>query len=52
MAPPTLYDEPARPGLMAPVACPAPPMSLSALLWSIAVVLAAVELAVELAVPY
>ena len=49
MAPPTLYDEPARPGLMTPPAeSSAPPMSLSALLWSIAVVLAAVELGGQL----
>ena len=50
MAPPTLYDEPASTGLMAPAAA-APPLELDLrhLLWSVAVVLAAVELFFELA---
>ena len=49
MAPPTLYDEPARPGLMRPPdGAPLPRFSMSALLWSAAVVLAAVELTAQL----
>lgn len=49
MAPPSLYDEPARPGLMRPPAgAPLPRFSMSALLWSVAAVLAAVELATQL----
>jgi hypothetical protein len=49
MAPPSLYDEPARPGLMRPPdGAPLPRFSMSALLWSAAVVLAAVELAAQL----
>jgi hypothetical protein len=52
MAPPSLYDEPARPGLMCPAqGAPPPKLSLSALLWSVAAVLAAVELTVQLALP-
>ena len=52
MAPPTLYEEPVAPGLMRPAEGTAPPqLSLSALLWSVAAVLAAVELAVELTLP-
>jgi hypothetical protein len=50
MAPPSLYEDPARPGLMKPAEGALPPeLSLSALLWSVAVVLAAVELGTQLA---
>jgi hypothetical protein len=50
MAPPTLYDEPARAGLMSPGAsAPRLELSLSAALWSVATVLAAVELCINLA---
>jgi hypothetical protein len=51
MAPPSLYDEPPRPGLMHPgPAAPPFPVSLPTLLWSIAAVIAAVELGTQLAV--
>ena len=52
MAPPTLYDEPARPGLMSadPSAEPVE-VALRAVLWSIAVVLGGVEFCLELALP-
>jgi hypothetical protein len=50
MAPPTLYDEPAQAGLMSPSAAAAPfEISLRDVLWSVVVVLAAVELCVQLA---
>ena len=50
MAPPTLYDEPAQAGLMSPSAAAPPlPISLRGLLWSVAFVLAAIELLVQLA---
>ena len=50
MAPPTLYDEPAQAGLMCPSPA-APPfeIDLPAALWSVAAVLAAVELFFDLA---
>ena len=49
MAPPSLYEQPAQPGLMRPAeGAPPPELSLSALLWSVAVVLAAVELTAQL----
>jgi hypothetical protein len=49
MAPPTLYDEPAKPGLFSPgPASPPFEVSLRAVLWSVAVVLAVVELGVQL----
>ena len=49
MAPPSLYDEPAKSGLMQPdPAVEALQLSLRALLWSVATVLAAVELGVQL----
>jgi hypothetical protein len=50
MAPPSLYDEPPAAGLMSMDAA-LPPLNLSpsALLWSVATVVAAVELAVQLA---
>ena len=48
MAPPSLYDEPARPGLMRPAEGAAPPpLSMSALLWPVAALLAAVDLAAQ-----
>ena len=51
MAPPSLYDEPPRRGLMHPGhAAPPFPVSLSTLLWSVAAVIAAVELGTQLAV--
>jgi hypothetical protein len=50
MAPPTLYDEPPRPGVMTPGAPGAPfEIGLRGLLWSIAAVLAAIEVCVEFA---
>ena len=50
MAPPTLYDEPAQAGLMrAGVAAPPFEVDLRHLLWSVAAVLAAVELFFDLA---
>jgi hypothetical protein len=51
MAPPSLYDEPPRPGLMAagPAGGQRPEISLSTFLWSIAALLATVELATQLA---
>ena len=50
MAPPTLYDEPARVGVMrAGAAAPPLELDLRHLLWSVAAVLAAVELFFELA---
>jgi hypothetical protein len=57
MAPPTLYEQPARPGLMSPdtaaptPAAPPPEISLRAFFWSIVVVLGAVELCLEAALP-
>ena len=50
MAPPTLYDEPPAAALMSPAAA-APPVEigLRGLLWSVAFVLAAIELLVQLA---
>jgi hypothetical protein len=50
MAPPTLYDKPAPPGLMrvAP-AGERSPISLRAALWSVALVLGAVLLFLEIA---
>lgn len=49
MAPPSLYDEPPTPGLMSlDAALPPLDLSLSALLWSVATVLAAVELSIQL----
>jgi hypothetical protein len=51
MAPPSPdHDEEPRRGLMSPsAAAPPPELTLSALLWSVAVVLAAVELGTQLA---
>jgi hypothetical protein len=51
MAPPTLYEEPPKPGLMAPGAAPPHEVNLRAALWSVAVVLGVVELCLELALP-
>jgi hypothetical protein len=52
MAPPTLYNEPARPGLMSLGAAASPPeIDLRAALWSVVAVLGAVELCLELALP-
>jgi hypothetical protein len=51
MAPPTLYDEPPRPGLMTPGAAPPHEVDLRAALWSVAAVLGLVELCLELALP-
>jgi hypothetical protein len=49
MAPPTLYDEPPCLALMSPVAqAPPPGLSLNAVLWSVAGVLATVELFADL----
>jgi hypothetical protein len=48
MAPPTLYDLPPQPGLMAPNPSAEPHhVSWRSLLWCVAVVLGAVELFVE-----
>mgnify|MGYP001086005826 FL=1 len=49
MAPPDLYEHPPRPGLMSPGAEQAHPVDLRLLLWTVAAVLAAVELCLELA---
>ena len=50
MAPPTLYDELPRSGLMSPApAAHAHPPDLRAALWSLAAVLGVVELCLELA---
>ena len=49
MAPPRLYDEPPCLALMSPVAqAPPPGLSLNAVLWSVAGVLATVELFADL----
>ena len=49
MAPPNQHDLPARPGLMSPAQHVEPhEISLRLLLWSIASVLAAIELVLEL----
>ena len=49
MAPPDLYERPAPPGLMSPSAeHPAPPLDLRLVLWSVAAMLAAVELLLQL----
>jgi hypothetical protein len=48
MAPPDLYERPAEPGLMSPGAEAAKPVDLRLFLWSLALVLAAVELCLEL----
>jgi hypothetical protein len=49
MAPPDLYLRSARPGLMTAGAEAAEPVDLRIVLWSLAAVLAAVELCLELA---
>jgi hypothetical protein len=49
MAPPSLYEEQPRPGLMTLDATKSPlDLSLNALFWSVATVLAAIELTVRL----
>jgi hypothetical protein len=50
MAPPDLYELPSRPGLMTPHSGSAEPMDVKLVLWTVAAVLAAMELSVELAV--
>lgn len=50
MAPPDLHERPAQPGLMSPGAEHPEPIDLRVVLWSVAAVLAAVELSLELAV--
>jgi hypothetical protein len=48
MAPPTLYEQPARPGLMSPSSsAPHPDISMRTFLWTIAALLAVVELFAE-----
>ena len=49
MAPPDLYERPASPGLMRPSAELAGPVDLRVFLWSVALVLAALELCLQLA---
>lgn len=49
MAPPDLYDQPARPGTMSPSPAAAQPFKPKVFLWSVAGVLAAAELLLELA---
>jgi hypothetical protein len=49
MAPPDLYELPAQPGLMTPGPAPAEPVNVRLALWTVAAVLAAVQLSVELA---
>lgn len=51
MAPPTLYDEPPRPGLMSAGPTGELPISMRAALWSVALVLGAVLLSLELTLP-
>lgn len=52
MAPPTLYEQPARPGLMTPSSqAPPPEISLRGILWTVAVLLGAIELCLEAALP-
>ncbi|HET7554942.1 MAG TPA: hypothetical protein VFJ75_04750 [Gaiellaceae bacterium] len=48
MAPPDLYERPASPGLMSPGAAHPAPVDLKLVLWTIAAVLAALELCLEL----
>jgi hypothetical protein len=49
MAPPDLYERPTPPGLMSPRGVDtAPPIDLKLALWSVAAVLAALELCLEL----
>jgi hypothetical protein len=49
MAPPDLYEQPPQPGLMTPrEEHPAPPVDLRLFLWSVAAVLAGVELFLQL----
>jgi hypothetical protein len=50
MAPPDLYERPAPAGLFTPAAGPPEPIELKFFLWALAVALAAVELALQLAV--
>jgi hypothetical protein len=48
MAPPTLYEQAAGPGLMSPTSsAPHPPISLRAFFWSIAAVLGAIEICAQ-----
>lgn len=47
MAPPDLYEQPARQGLMRPAAAAPAPLDLRLFLWSIAVVVAAIELCLQ-----
>ncbi|HSC49711.1 MAG TPA: hypothetical protein VLD16_05550 [Gaiellaceae bacterium] len=49
MAPPDLYERPPPAGLMSPRAPQPEPIDLKLALWSLAAVLAAVELCLELA---
>jgi hypothetical protein len=49
MAPPDVYELPRRPGLMAPSSDQAEPVDVRLALWTLAALLAAVELTVELA---
>ena len=48
MAPPDLYERPSEPGLMSPGPDHPEPVDLKVVLWSVAAVLAAVELCLEL----
>ena len=48
MAPPDLYERPTLPGLMSAGSSPPHPVGLKAFLWALAVVLAAVELWLDL----
>jgi hypothetical protein len=50
MAPPDLYDRPAQPGSMSPSSPAAEPLDPRIFLWTVAGVLAAVELFLELAI--
>ena len=45
---PHLYELPSRPGLMTPDSAPAEAVDMRLVLWTVAAVLAAVELSVEL----
>ena len=48
MAPPDLYEQPPQPGLMSPGEEHPEPVDLRLFLWSVAAVLAAVELVLQL----
>ena len=48
MAPPDLYEQPAPPGLMSPGAEHPEPVDLKLVLWTVAALLAGIELCLQL----